>query len=54
MKITSIDRELNTGQNYISFIIIAFKIYNEKLPKKGESFANKLSRNYYQKYFYEL
>ena len=45
MKIKSIDRELNTGQNYIFIIIIAFKIYIEKLPKMGEYFGNKLSRN---------
>ena len=38
MKIVSIDRELNTGQNYIIIIIIAFKTYKE-ITKKGEFFA---------------
>ena len=36
------DRELNTDWNYI--IVIAFKTYNKKLPKKG-NILQKLSIN---------
>ena len=38
MKITSIERELNTDQIYIH-IYCCFKIYNKKLLKKGECIA---------------
>ena len=34
MKIVSVDRELDTDQNYICIIVIALKVYNIKLPKR--------------------